>query len=157
MSWITDRLEAQKKAAEAERERVRVESEEQQRLANLAPNVWHTLGDALLHDVQEFNATRRRRHLMFRRTEERIEIVWDGSLALLVSLDFDQRRGTITYACPTPAPNTGHPRRGEYQVTLDDASQPYLFGETIRGTARVGRVEPQDISETILGPVLFPD
>jgi hypothetical protein len=152
MSWI-ERLKAQKKAAKAEHERVRVE--EQQR--HLAPSVWRALGDALLHDVQEFNATHRRRRLMFWRTEERIEVVWDGSLALLVSLDFDPRRGAIRYVCPNPAPNTGHPCRGEYQVTLDDANQPYLFGETTRGAARVGRVEPRDVCEAILGPVLFPD
>jgi hypothetical protein len=46
------------KAAQAERESIGKGAEQQQRLAESAPDIWHALGDAMLNDVQELNALR---------------------------------------------------------------------------------------------------
>ena len=142
MNWIDEELERRRKEEAARAASLSEESSRRNIVVNGLPWAWNHLVDAIVSDIEKFNALSDR-HAEARVSASQVDVHWLGKAAPLLTIKPDAEKFAIVYIQPPEDPK-------KLKVVLNDYSDPYLWAEG------EGQLTFEQASELLLKPVLFP-
>lgn len=151
MSWIEDCLKLEQERGKQAIPNAK--SEMRQTAQSYAwKQTWDRINEAIRNDLQEFNNSR---GAQFQPSwgDFWVRVIPKQPPLDSVVLEIEETTGTIHLICPISHPGT--PRRGTFRISGDQISSSDDFvGEPKPPTLPM---TPEEFSEFILRPVLFPD
>lgn len=151
MSWVKDCLKQKQEHSETTAQDSQAQVYQQEQSYTWRPT-WDRINTAMRNDLQEFNQAR---GAQFQPSwgDFRIQVIPKQPPFDTVILEVDERTGKLLLTCPISYP--GIPRRGTFRISEERISSYNDFvGEPKPPTLSM---TPEEFSEFILRPVLFPD
>jgi hypothetical protein len=151
MSWVKDCVRMQQERTEPATRDVQVQVHPPEQRNRWKPT-WDRINAAIRNDLQEFNEMR---GAQFQPSwgDFRVQIIPKQPPFDTVVLSIDEETGKVLLTCPISHP--GIPRRGTFRLSGERISSYNDFvGEPKPPTLPM---TPEEFSEFILRPVLFPD
>lgn len=147
MSWVKNRLQAQKPSEQVQEKRHSVNS--------ITRQAWEVAFEKIVKtiegDVLEFNQASRSQYSVSK-TAVFVHITPQQNPMDTVVIQIDPSTGIMQFDCPISHP--GIPRRGEFNLR-DGNIRPH--GNFVGPPPNSAQMTPDEVSEFILGPLLFPE
>jgi len=145
MSWVTDSLKQRKPAPPLPE--VKVTS----RTSPAWESVWKQIAETIERDVLEFNEARGHQY-MVSTTSVLVQVIPKQPPTDLAVIQVDPNTGTVQFDCPISHPGT--PRRGQFKI---GDGRIVASGNFVGPQPPSGPIPPEQLSEFILEPLLFPE